>query len=134
MHTKRISILLSTLCILTSCTHRYKIDPIFKATYEKILRQDDTLICQFQSCTDCLDLYILKGAITVPQELSRPHCNDGTRDIKVCGNFPMDLIDITSFNFRSDIKFRITGKVVSIDKDNAIGEVPLFYVSTWKKL
>lgn len=120
--------------LLTSCTHRYRIDPVAKLVYERSTYREDTLICKVQSCTECLDLYIVKGKLTVPQALIRTFCNDSTRDFKVCGNFPLDLIDMTAFNFKPDVLYQITGKIVSLDKDNGIGEVPLFYVNTWKIL
>ncbi len=129
-----LSLFLTISILATSCTHRYRVDPIAKLAYEQSTSHEDTLTCKFHSCTECLDLYIEKGKLTVPTELKRTLCNDSTRDIKICGNFPLDLLDMTSFNFKPGILFQITGKVVSLDTNNGKGEVPLFYVSTWKRL
>ncbi len=125
-------LILFLFVIMTSCTHWYRNDQSLKQKYEHSTTHEDTLVCQHHECTECLDLYIKSGKLTVPSEFKRQVCNDSSCDIMVCGNFPLDLIDMTAINFKSGEVFQITGKVISLDSINGKSEVPLFYVSTWR--
>jgi hypothetical protein len=123
-----------TILILVSCRHGYentsKQKELFRARQSE---PQDTLICKFTSCTECLDLYCLQGLLTLPTDIKEQLSDTLTRDIKVCGNFPKDLINMKSWNYDSKLAFKIIGKTILADPENAKGKVPLFYVTEWAK-
>jgi len=67
--------------------------------------------------------------LTIPFDIAKDLKMISEKDIKVCGNFPIDLINIGE----ADLKFKIIGKIIKTDTNNAIGSVPLFYVEHWEK-
>ncbi len=116
-----------------SCNHEYNNSISLKNEYQKLSREKlDPLTTIFMSCTECLDLYIESGKLTIQDKFKNYPISEFT-DLKICGNFPMDFIDINSFNYQSDTKFIITGKIIRLDSTNAIGLVPVFYIEKWKK-
>ena len=120
--------------LLVSCGHDYENTTeqkkLFKAREAQPL---DTLICEFTSSTGSVDLYYLQGKLTLPTDIKFQLSDTLTRDIKVCGNFPKDLINMTSWNYDADIAYKIVGKTILADTENAVGKVPLFYVTEWTK-
>lgn len=40
---------------------------------------------------------------------------------------------MTSWNFDPNLAFKIVGKTIYADTENAVGKVPLFYVTEWTK-
>lgn len=126
--------LILTTFILVSCGHDYenttKQKELFSARQSE---PTDTLICVFTSSTGSLDLYYLQGRLLLPTDIKTQLSDTLTRDIKVCGNFPKDLIDMTSWNYDPNLAFKIIGKTILADPDNAVGKVPLFYVTEWTK-
>jgi hypothetical protein len=126
-------LLLFTL-LLVSCEHKYedtaKQQELFKAFEKQPL---DTLICVFKVNTGSQDLYILQGKLTLSSTVEQQLSDPSTKDIKVCGKFPNDLIDMASFDYDPNIIYKIIGKTISAEADDPIGKVPLFYVSEWDK-
>lgn len=127
-------LLILTSLILVSCGHDYENSAeqkgLFKAREDQTF---DTLVCIFTSSTGSLDLYYLQGKLTLPIDIKSQLSDTSSRDIKVCGNFPKDLINMTSWNYDPNMAFKIIGKVILADTDNAVGKVPLFYVTEWTK-
>jgi hypothetical protein len=119
---------------LVACGHDYenttKQKELFKSRQNEPF---DTLICVFTSSTGSLDLYYLQGQLTFPLDIKSQLSDTLTRDIKVCGNFPKEYIDMGSFSYDADLAFKIVGKTILADTDNAVGNVPLFYVTEWTK-
>jgi hypothetical protein len=119
--------------VLVSCKHNYDNTSELKEEYKKISNQKcDTLVVRFMSCTECLDLYIDSRKLTIPNKFKSYPISEFT-DLNICGNFPKDLIDMTSLNYNPELKFTIIGKVIKLDSSNGIGLVPIFYVEKWKK-
>lgn len=137
---REVILLLASL-LFASCVHNYENTSQQKEVFNKRRNEPfDTLICSFASCTECLDLFIIQGKLTLPidikkrlQDTHKLLSDTFLSDIKVCGNFPKDLIDMTSLNFDSNLAFKIVGKTILVDTNNAIGGVPLFYVTEWTK-
>jgi hypothetical protein len=128
--------ILSSLLILflISCGHKYiKNSELINEFEKRYYQRPDTLITVFSSCTECLDQFILQGKLTTPNDLKATLSNPQYYDIKVCGNFPFEYIDVGSINYDPGLAFKIVGKVIKADTNNAIGAVPLFYVSNWTK-
>jgi len=123
-----------TTLFLVSCGHDYentaKQKELFKARQTQPL---DTLICVFTLSTGSLDLYYLQGKLTLPSDIKYQLSDTSTRDIKVCGNFPKDLINMTSWNYDADLAYKIVGKTILADTEYVVGKVPLFYVTEWTK-
>ena len=130
----KILLLLLVPCfLLTSCMHEYRNSDSLEKRYSELKDlPNDTLITVFQSCTECLDLVVVEGEVSLSEGL-RHSFKTPVRDMKVCGNFPLDVIDMSSFNFKSGQHFKIMGKVIGIDSTNAIGKAPLFYVEQWSR-
>jgi hypothetical protein len=130
---KNLFAILITL-FLVACGHDYentaKQKELFKARQTEPF---DTLICVFTSSTGSLDLYYLQGQLTFPSDIKSQLSDTLTRDIKVCGNFPKEYIDMGSLSYDADLAFKIVGKTILADTDNAVGKVPLFYVTEWTK-
>jgi hypothetical protein len=127
-------ILILTTLLFVSCGHDYENTMEQKKLFEARKTQPpDTLICEFTSSTGSLDLYYLQGNLTLPADIKFQLSDTLTRDIKVCGNFPKDLINMTSWNYDPDLAYKIVGKTILADKENAVGKVPLFYVTEWTK-
>jgi hypothetical protein len=130
----RKTILISIILFLVSCGNDYEDTPkqiaLFKA---RETQKFDTLICIATASTGSLDLYYLQGKLTLPSDIKQQLSDSLTRDIKVCGNFPKDLINMTSWNFDPELAFKIVGKTILADTENAVGKVPLFYVTKWTK-
>ncbi|MES2617308.1 MAG: hypothetical protein V4613_05485 [Bacteroidota bacterium] len=123
-----------TILLLTSCGHRYDITVEQQKLFnQRQAQQLDTLIGYYTSSTGSLDLFILEGKLTFPEDIKKQLYDSLTSDIKVCGNFPKDLIDINTWNYDTDIAFKIVGKTIKADSINAIGKVPLFFVTEWTK-
>ncbi len=95
-----------TIFTLVSCGHDYenttKQKDLFKV---RQTQKFDTLICEFVSNTGSLDLYCLQGLLTLPTDIKTQLSDTLSRDIKVCGNFPKDLINMSSFNYDSKLAF-----------------------------
>lgn len=127
-------LLTSAAFLCVACGHTYDNSREFENEFKNRQQQkNDTLIVSHHECTECLDLYIDKGKLTIPSDIFKELKMLSDKDIKVCGHFPMDLIDPTTFNFDPNQKFKIIGKVIKADTANAIGTVPLFYVDNWTK-
>ena len=130
---RNILLILTTL-LLVSCGHKYENTAKQKELYKARQSQPtDTLICKFTSSTGILDLYYLQGQLSLPTDIKLQLSDTLTRDIKVCGNFPKDLIDMTNWNYDPNLTFKIVGKTISADTENAVGKVPLFFVTEWTK-
>jgi len=129
---KRLFIILSIL-IFGSC-HKYENSVEQRRLFEERKDQKlDTLVAIFVSNTGSLDLYYLQGQLTLPRDIKLQLPDTLTRDIKVCGNFPKELIDMSSWRYDPDLAYKVIGKTILADKDNAAGKVPLFYVTQWTK-
>jgi hypothetical protein len=123
-----------TSLLFVSCGHKYENTAKQKELYKaKQSQLTDTLICKFTSSTGSLDLFFLQGQLSLPTDIKLQLSDTLTRDIKVCGNFPKDLIDMTSWNYNPKLAFKIVGKTILADTENAVGKVPLFYVTEWTK-
>lgn len=85
-------------------------------------------------CTECSDLYIVEGTCSISPELKGVLAGSNMKDIKVCGNFPVDFLDVTAVDFKPGAQYKITGKVIMADTFNAIGAIPVFYTEHWSKL
>lgn len=122
--------------MLASCGHEYentaKQKELFKARQNQ---QTDTLICVFQSNTGSLDLFCLQGHLTFSSDIKQQLTDTLTRDIKVCGNFPKDLIKMGSLNYNPELAFKVIGKTILADTIRAYlkDRVPLFYVTEYRK-
>ncbi len=94
-----------------------------------------TIYVNHAECTDCMDAYILKGLILIPNSL-RDYFGDTlkSKDIILKGFFPFDKIDNTSFFFKASSIFKIRGKIIAVDSNNAIGKAPVFYVEDWEEI
>lgn len=127
-------LLILTSIFLVSCRHDYENTAeqreLFKA---RETQKFDTLICVFTSSTGSLDLYHLQGKLTFPTDIKLQLSDTLSRDIKVCGNFPKDLINMGSWNYDPNLAFKIIGKTILADTENDVGKVPLFYVTEWIK-
>jgi hypothetical protein len=95
-------------------------------------QKSDTLFASHQECTGCLDLTIDKGELSIPADLALSQQLRAHPDILVCGQFPFDIIDPTSFNHAPGLTFKIVGKVIKADTNNGVGTIPLFYVESWE--
>lgn len=123
-----------TTFLLVYCGHDYENTTQQKELFKaRISQPTDTLICVFTSSTGSLDLYFLQGQLSIPTDIKIQLSDTLTRDIKICGNFPKDLINMTSWNYDPNLAFKIVGKIISADTENAVGKVPLFYVTEWTK-
>ncbi len=80
------------------------------------------------SCTECKDLFIHQGTLTVPVNSEFA----GARDIYITGDFPIKLIDMSSFSYDPFLTFKIIGRVV-LDSAALSGAAPLFHVDSWEK-
>ena len=130
---RNILLILTTL-LLFSCGHKYENTAKLKELYKARQSQPtDTLICKFTSSTVSLDLYYLQGQLSLPTDIKLQLSDTLTRDIKVCGNFPKDLIEMTNRNYDPNLTFKIVGKAILADTENAVGKVPLFFVTEWTK-
>lgn len=124
---KRLLIIL-TAFMFGSC-HEYENSVEQQRLFEKRKDQKlDTLVAIFVSSTGSLDLYYLQGSLTLPKDIKLQLSDTLTRDIKVCGNFPKELIDMSSWRYDPDLAFKVIGKTISADN-----HVPLFYVTQWTK-
>lgn len=129
---RRLLIVL-TIFAFGSC-HEYENSVEQQRLFEKRKDQKlDTLVAIFVSNTGSLDLYYLQGPLTLPKDVKMQLSDTLTRDIKVCGNFPKDLVDMTSWNYDPDFAYEVIGKTILADTNNAVGKVPLFYVTQWTK-
>jgi len=127
-------LLILFVLFLISCGHKYETSKELEKEFEKRVNQkSDTLIVGHDECTECLDLYISQGKLTIPNDVKLNSSFFSDRDFNVCGKFPMDLIDNSTFNFDPYLSFKIIGKVIKADTTNGIGSVPLFYVDSWTK-
>lgn len=116
--------------LLASCMHEYRNSNSLEKRYSELKDlPNDTLVTVFQSCTECLDLVVVEGEVSLSDEF-RYSFKTPVRDIKVCGNFPLDVIDMSSFNFKSGQHFKIIGRVIGVDS-TAMGKAPLFYVEQY---
>lgn len=123
-----------TTLFLVSCGHDYENTTKQKELYKARQNQPlDTLICVFTSSTGSLDLYYLQGQLTLPTDIKKQLSDTLTRDIKVCGKFPKDLINMKDWNYDPNLAFKIVGKTILADTENSTGKVPLFYVTEWTK-
>ena len=117
-----------------SCGHSYETSKELDNEFNKRAdKKNDTLIVGHDECTECLELYISQGKLTIPNDIKLNLNFFSGKDLNVCGNFPKDLIDNSAFNFDPNLSFRIIGKVIKADTTNGIGSVPLFYVDSWKQ-
>jgi len=117
----------------TSC-HKYdKSEVRLKEYNERTTERSYVIYINHDECTECLDGYILKGIVGVPNNL-KIHLGDTlkTKDIVLAGNFPFEKIDNTSSFFRQDACFKIKGKIIGVDSSNGIGKAPVFYVEEWE--
>lgn len=129
----KIIYIIFTITLISCDYHDYDNTSELKKEYKKISNQKcDTLVTRFMSCTGCLDLYVEKGNLTIPEKFKKYNIYN-LSDIKVCGNFPKDLIDMGSPNYTFNLKYTIIGKVIKLDSANGNGIVPVFYVEKWKK-
>ena len=125
-----------TTLLLASCGHEYentaKQKELFKARQTQPF---DTLICVFQSNTGSLDLFCLQGQLSLPADIRQQLSDPLTRDIKVCGNFPKDLINMGSSNYNSELAFKVIGKTILADTIRTYlkDRVPLFFVTEYTK-
>ena len=115
-----ISILLSLF--LCSCGHRYLLTKEIVQDYNKRTDQKtDTLIVARQECTGCSDYQIMQGKLTIPADVSNSSVPSPHENIKVCGNFPVDLVD-------HGFAYRLFGKMIKAEPGNNNSQIPLFYV------
>jgi hypothetical protein len=127
-------ILILTILLLVSCGHDFENTAKQKELFKvRQIQPLDTLICVFTLSTGSLDLYYLQGELTLPTDIKFQISDPSTRDIKVCGNFPKDLINMTSWNYDADLAFKIVGKTILADTENSVEKIPLFYVTEWTK-
>lgn len=92
---KAIIYLLIITATVASCSHKYDTSSINREKYDQHKNDSSTiLIVGHEECTDCLDAYILEGAIKVPADLVHYFGDTlSSPDIKLAGRFPFDLID-----------------------------------------
>lgn len=127
-------LLILSFFVCVSCGHTYENSRELKTEFEKRKSQKtDTIIAVHDECTGCLDLTTIQGSLTIPKDLKGQFNLDTNYDFKVCGNFPFDLTDNSSFIDNTNLSFRIIGKVIQVDTNNGNGKVPLFYVDKWQK-
>lgn len=120
---------------LISCGYSYDMpDDYFKAYRSLTAQKSDTLKVTHTVCTECSDLYILEGQLTINSRIDSTRKYIATRDIKVCGQFPLDFIDMKRWRYEAGLKFTVIGKVIMIDTVNAIGPTPVFFVERWSKI
>lgn len=120
---------------LTGCSYRYDKSVKFETEYSKrAFQKSDTLVVKHSECTECSDLYIIDGKLTVPLDLTNLKEDSSLRDIKVCGNFPIDFCDVIDFDFDAGAEYKIIGKIILADTSNAIGSLSVFYTEYWSKL
>ena len=132
--TLRQLFLTAILFSCVSCGHTYENSRELKAEFKKRESQkSDTIIAVHEECTECLDLVTIQGSLTIPKDLKGQFSRDTNYDFRVCGNFPFDLTDNSSFVDNTNLSFRIIGKVIKVDTNNGNGKVPLFYVDQWEK-
>ncbi len=132
---RNILLILTTL-LLVACGHKYENTAKQKELYKaKQSQPTDTLICVFRSNTGSLDLFCLQGQLTLSADIKQQLTDTLTRDIKVCGNFPKDLINMGSLNYNPDLAFKVIGKTILADTISAYlkDRVPLFYVTDYSK-
>lgn len=130
----RSILLILTSVLLVSCGHDYENTAEQKKLFKAREAQPfDTLICVFTSSTGSLDLYYLQGELTFPTDIKSQLSDTLTRDIKICGNFPKDLINMGSWNYNSELAFKVIGKTILADTIRAYlkDRVPLFYVTEY---
>lgn len=121
--------------VIFSCGYQYEHSPKYEAAYDKHrLQKSDTLTVIHSECTECSDLYIVEGTLSIPPGLKEAFSKSSLKDIKVCGNFPAAFLDVTAFDFKAGTQYKITGKVIMADTFNAIGAIPVFYTEHWSKL
>jgi len=129
---KLLLILLSF--ILLSCGHRYENTATQKALFKARQSEPfDTLIGVFTSSTGSLDLSLIQGQLSLPHDIKLQLYDTLSSDIKVCGNFPKELIDMSGWQYNPNLAYKIIGKTILADTQNAIGSVPLCYVTDWTK-
>jgi hypothetical protein len=120
-----------SILLYVSCGHTYDNSKELTEAFKKRGNQkSDTLIVQSMACTECSDFYIYDGELTVPPDITHLRTRS---DIKVCGNFPIDLLDVSSINFDPDPSFKIIGKVIKVNTNGGSDKIPLFYVESWEK-
>lgn len=122
--------------LFVSCVHHYDTSKAFTTAFEKRTGQRaDTLVAMHDECTGCLDLVCIQGSLSIPSDVMiDSNTTSNGKFFDVCGHFPMELVDVTAFNFEPDCVFKISGKVIAADTSNGVGSVPLFYVDSWKKI
>lgn len=128
--------LLLILCslYLVACGHRYNNTAAQKALFKARQSEPfDTLIGIFTSSTGSLDLQYIQGRLSLPQDIKLQLSDTLRTDIKVCGNFPKELIDMSGWHYNPKLAYKIISKIILADTQNAVGSVPLFYVTEWKK-
>jgi hypothetical protein len=91
----------------------------------------DTLIVTHQECTECLDAYVVKGKITLPDNVDTSLIFRKL-DINLTGNSPFKNLKVGNPRFEGN--FEIVGKFNHIDTINPVGSVIAFKVISWKKL
>lgn len=127
---KNIIIACITLLLITSC-HKYdntkEQKDLFASKYAEPL---DTLLGTYIKTTSEDNLEYFQGKLHISNDTTI-HSND-TKIIKVCGNFPKDLLDIKNPQNLLGVSFKIIGKVIKLE-DTHSGKVPVFYVKEWKK-
>lgn len=130
-------IIISSIVLLQliSCGYSYNTSSDYIRAYNLIKHEkSDTLKVTHTEFTECSDLYVLEGRLSVTAKNDSISTYNSHRDIKVCGQFPLDFIDVQSWKYQGGAKFTIIGKVIMIDTADGIGSIPVFFVEEWSKI
>src|SRR5687767_4160211 len=127
-------VLVLMIFIFISCGHDYENTAEQKKLFDNRKGQKlDTLVAVHTVSTGSLDLFYLQGQLTLPTDIKSQLSKTFARDIKVCGNFPKDLINMRKWNYDADLAFKIVGKTILAKTEYELEKVPLFYVTEYRK-
>jgi len=113
------------LIIIVSCSSHNENEKIINSINQKL----DTIEVQHNECTDCLDVLVLKGKITIPDSVKTIYPFP-LRDILIAGRYSFKDI----FEDNGDSRFMLIGYFNRFVNKVGYGKAPEFFIINYKKI
>ena len=113
------------MIIIVSCSSNNDDGKSANLIHQKL----DTIEVKHNECTDCLDVLVLKGKITIPDSIKSIYPFP-LRDILITGKYSFKDI----FEDKGDSKFMLIGYFNKIGYKAEYGKAPEFFVMNYKKI
>jgi len=113
------------LLIIISCSSNHDNGKSTNLINQKL----DTIEVEHNECTDCLDVLVLKGKITIPDSV-KSNYPFPVRDILITGRYSFKDI----FEDKGDSRFMLIGYFNKIGYKVGYGKSPEFFVMNYKKI